>query len=136
MTATATRSADADPPVRRVAAGAAARRARAVHRRWPGRLAAIGLDFTGLAVAVCFFCLSLTPSLLPRPWYLQGVITGILTATGYTVGVMAGWTVRRAARRSVSHPAGPVARRRAWRVLWSVGPVLMLAFLIQAARWQ
>jgi beta-lactam-binding protein with PASTA domain len=47
------------------------------------------LSPTGVAVAVAFYCLALTPSLLPRPWYLQGVISGILAATGYMVGVFA-----------------------------------------------
>jgi uncharacterized membrane protein len=105
-------------------------------RRVSGRLRILRLDYTGLVVAICFFCLSLTPSLLPRPWYLQGAVSGILTATGYAVGVAVYWTIRHAARRSWSDLAGPVARRRAWRALWLVGTVLALAFLLEAARWQ
>ena len=49
----------------------------------------------GLAVALLFFCWSLTPSLLPRLWYLQGVATGISIATGYGIGCLAAWAVRR-----------------------------------------
>ena len=66
--------------------------------RWLGRLTRIRLDYPGLVVAIWFFCLSLTPSLLPRPWYLQGVISGIVTATGYAVGRATSWTVRHVVR--------------------------------------
>ena len=48
------------------------------------------LDFTGVAVAALFFCLSLTPSLMPRDWVLAGLIGGITAAIGYGIGVLAG----------------------------------------------
>ncbi|NUT07946.1 MAG: hypothetical protein HOV76_31210, partial [Hamadaea sp.] len=35
------------------------------------------LGLTGTALAVLFACLALTPSLLPRPWPLQGVACGL-----------------------------------------------------------
>src|SRR5690606_15130452 len=44
-------------------------------RRWP--------DLTACLVATFFFWLSLTPSLVPRPWYYQGVVGGITAAIGY-----------------------------------------------------
>ena len=37
-----------------------------------------------------FFCLSLTPSLLPRDWLFQGLIGGINAAIGYGIGVVVG----------------------------------------------
>ena len=49
----------------------------------------------GLAVALLFYCWSLSPSLLPRPWYLQGVATGISVITGYGIGVLLAWIVRK-----------------------------------------
>ncbi|OKH72707.1 membrane protein [Mycobacterium sp. SWH-M1] len=55
------------------------------------------LDFTGIAFAALFFCLSLTPSLLPRDWLFQGLIGGINAAIGYGIGVF----VARMARRFV-----------------------------------
>ena len=99
------------------------------------RIAQARLDFAGLTTAVCFFCLSLTPSLLPRPWYLQGVVSGILTATGYAVGVVVGWTVRPVARRPAAR-IGPDARRLAWRILCWTGAVLSALSLVQGFRWQ
>src|SRR5690348_15020545 len=53
------------------------------------------LDFTGLAMAIAFLCLSLTPSLLPRSALVQGIISGILATTGYLVGVIVAAVERR-----------------------------------------
>jgi uncharacterized membrane protein len=48
------------------------------------RLSDYGRSFhpVGLAVALVFFTWSMSPSLLPRAWYLQGVAAGIGVATG------------------------------------------------------
>src|ERR1700709_164246 len=35
------------------------------------------LKFVGLAFGALFFCLSLTPSLVPREWLFQGLIGGV-----------------------------------------------------------
>ena len=53
------------------------------------------LCFGGLAGALVFFCLSLTPSLLPRGVMLQGVISGITAVIGYGVGSGASAAVRK-----------------------------------------
>ena len=37
----------------------------------------VHLDFVGIAFGALFFCLSLTPSLLPRDWLFQGLIGGL-----------------------------------------------------------
>jgi uncharacterized membrane protein len=71
------------------------------------------------AVAVLFFCLSQTPSLLPRPWFLQGAVGGITATTGYALGAWVRW-------RSVT----------GWRVLALVAPFPVAAFLLLGARWQ
>jgi uncharacterized membrane protein len=55
-------------------------------RRWP--------DLTACLAATFFFWLSLTPSLVPRPWYYQGVIGGITAAIGYGLGALASWLFR------------------------------------------
>ena len=34
----------------------------------------VRLDFVGVAFGALFFCLSLTPSLLPRDWLFAGLI--------------------------------------------------------------
>ena len=44
------------------------------------------LCFGGLAGALVFFCLSMTPSLLPRAAIMQGVVSGVAVAIGYGLG--------------------------------------------------
>ena len=63
----------------------------------------VHLDFVGVAFGALFFCLSLTPSLLPRDWLFQGLIGGLNAAIGYGIGVFAGRMLRRF-----------VLRRRKW----------------------
>lgn len=95
------------------------------------------LDFVGVAFGALFFCVSLTPSLLPRDWLFQGIIGGVNAAIGYAIGVVIG----KAFHRIVFH-------RRTWwpppkRVLnWSKVATVVLAgaaallMLIPAAAWQ
>src|SRR5215212_2191780 len=49
--------------------------------------------WSGTLGAVLFGCSSLTPSLLPRGWIIQGLIGGITAAIGYGVGVTLAWFV-------------------------------------------
>jgi uncharacterized membrane protein len=97
----------------------------------------VHLDFVGMAFGALFFCLSLTPSLLPRDWLFQGLIGGLNAAIGYGIGVFSGKMVRRF-----------VLRRRKWwplpkRVLYAMKTVTVAAsatasvlMLIPAAAWQ
>jgi uncharacterized membrane protein len=89
------------------------------------------LGLTGFAFAVAFFCLSLTPSLLPRAVLLQGVVSGITATMGYAVGAALGAVVRKVWRR----PA-PRATRIAWWVLFVLAPLLGLLFLALGTGWQ
>src|ERR1700693_3184371 len=59
----------------------------------------VRLDFVGVGFGAVFFCLSLTPSLLPRNYLFQGLIGGINAAIGYGIGVVIGALVWRAAVR-------------------------------------
>jgi uncharacterized membrane protein len=97
----------------------------------------VRLDFVGLAIGTLFFCLSLTPSLLPRDWLFAGLIGGINAAIGYGLGVFFGKLFRRM-----------VLRQRSWwppskRVLYVLkgltvagSVVLCLLVIIPAAAWQ
>ena len=44
-------------------------------------------SFIGLVFAALFFSASVTPSLLPRPYYVQGLLSGFAIAVGYGLGV-------------------------------------------------
>jgi uncharacterized membrane protein len=95
------------------------------------------LDFTGVAFGALFFCLSLTPSLLPRDWLFQGLIGGLNAAIGYGIGAFVEKMLRRF-----------VLRRREWwppskRVLYvfktvfvAVSATACVLMTIPAANWQ
>ncbi len=46
---------------------------------------------TGLVLAFFAYLISVQPSLLPRPWYWQGVVSGLLLAAAYGLGAFLGW---------------------------------------------
>ncbi len=56
----------------------------------------------GLGVGLVFWFASLTPTLVPRGWIVQGVTSGVCLAIGYAIGA----TVERAARRAARRPGG------------------------------
>ncbi|GAA4970372.1 alpha/beta hydrolase [Actinoplanes utahensis] len=90
-----------------------------------------GLSLTGAAFAAAFYCLSFTPSLLPRAWLLQGVVAGITAAMGYALGATLGALARRW--------RGPMRARTArygWVALAALVPVLFAVFLWLGTRWQ
>jgi uncharacterized membrane protein len=102
---------------------------------WAWRL--VHLDFTGIAIGALFFCLSLTPSLLPRDWLFQGLIGGLNAAIGSGIGAFAEKMLRRF-----------VLRGRKWwppskRVLYVLKAAVVVAsatacvlMMIPAAAWQ
>jgi len=96
-------------------------------RRWLPRY-----TWSGTLGAVLFGCASLTPSLLPRGWVLQGLIAGITAAIGYGAGVTVAWFVAELTESRLS----PGFRHRAWQVLAVVGVVLAVLFLWLGAGWQ
>ncbi|MEV4641927.1 alpha/beta-hydrolase family protein [Actinoplanes sp. NPDC049548] len=87
--------------------------------------------FLGVLGALIFFCLSLTPSLLPRGVVLQGIVSGITAAIGYGVGVLLGWLAGKLSDRSL-----PRARPVAWRGLAIVAVPVVVFFLYQGSQWQ
>lgn len=98
-------------------------------------------DATGLVVGTLFALLAMTPSIMPRDWFFQAVVSGVSGAAGYGVGAGLGWLVRRTwtyrrtaarVRRSTSERA----RRRAWLVLLAAIPLSLLLVLVVASDWQ
>src|SRR5687768_4850164 len=96
-------------------------------RRWIPRY-----TWSGTLGAVLFGCASLTPSLLPRGWVLQGLIAGITAAIGYGVGVTVAWFVAELTESRMS----PGFRHRAWQVLAAAGVILCVVMLWFGAGWQ
>ncbi|MFC7306576.1 alpha/beta hydrolase [Streptomyces monticola] len=93
-------------------------------RRWP--------DLTATCVATVFFWLSLTPSLVPRPWLLQGVIGGITAAIGYAVGSVLSSLFRAVVHRRPSERT----RMRCWQVYWVLSPVMAVWLISESAHMQ
>jgi uncharacterized membrane protein len=95
------------------------------------------LDFTGVAFAALFFCLSLTPSLLPRDWLSGGLIGGITAAIGYGIGVLVGAVVRRLFLRGRPWwPLRPRARYGLETAVVAISVGASLLMLVPAAAWQ
>ena len=94
-------------------------------------------DPTGTALGALFFCLSLTPSLLPRDWLTGGIIGGITAAIGYGIGVLISALVRRLVLRGRTWWPPPRRVRdllNAAVVALSVGASMLMA--VPAAGWQ
>ena len=90
------------------------------------------LDFGGLVVALIFFWMSLTPSLLPRAWQYQGVVSGLSAVAGYGIGSAISALLRRFARVKPK----PAVMRIVWIVLVVVAVLGSSALLWQSQRWQ
>lgn len=83
--------------------------------------------------ALLLYLASLTPSLIPRSWLFQGLVSGLSIATGYAVGVVTSWIVRwLGVRISVS----PRAARVGWLVFAGIAAASIATFLVLGARWQ
>ena len=95
------------------------------------------LKFVGVAFGAVFFCLSLTPSLLPREWLFQGLIAGINAAFGYGLGVLIEKTTYRVLLRNARWwpPPAPVLFWMKAAVV-ATAPTACVLMLIPAASWQ
>ncbi|MFI2668448.1 alpha/beta hydrolase [Streptomyces albidoflavus] len=93
-------------------------------RRWP--------DLTATCVATVFFWFSLTPSLVPRPWFLQGLIGGINAAIGYALGVTLSWLFRLLVARRPSQ----AVRAHAWQAYFLISPVCAVWLISESAHLQ
>ncbi|BBX90483.1 alpha/beta-hydrolase family protein [Mycolicibacterium boenickei] len=103
--------------------------------RWAWSL--VRLDFAGIAVGALFFCLSLTPSLLPRDWLFAGLIGGINAAIGYGIGLLLGKVLYRFGLRNRTW--WPPSKRTAYwlKALIVTGAITAcVLMLIPAAAWQ
>jgi uncharacterized membrane protein len=95
------------------------------------------LDYVGISFSALFFCLSLTPSLLPRDWLFQGLIGGVNAAIGYGIGVFVAKMLHRFVLRR--RPWWPPAKRVRYGLkVAAVGGALAACVLmvIPAAAWQ
>lgn len=91
-----------------------------------------GLRIVPLLLGLLFFAASLTPSLIPREWLVQGVLGGLVMALGYLIGrvVMGIWWAMEL----------PTLRARAATVFYTALALPVLAVLVfclgEANDWQ
>ncbi|MEC3955314.1 alpha/beta hydrolase [Nocardia sp. CDC153] len=97
----------------------------------------IDLNHTGLVVATIFFAWSVTPSLVPRDWLFQGLISGINAAIGYGVGCVLQWLFRKWIRPRVKLETPSEGVRYLVKVVVVIACVLVAArMLVLSADWQ
>jgi uncharacterized membrane protein len=86
----------------------------------------------GLLLGALFFAASLTPSLLPRTYLTQGVLSGFSLTAGYGIGVFGHWLW---AYMQLPQPKGYL--QRIARLAAAIGcAIVAIISLWQAARWQ
>ncbi|MFD0665762.1 alpha/beta-hydrolase N-terminal domain-containing protein [Thermocatellispora tengchongensis] len=112
--------------------GRAITRSRTRAVRVEARVVRRPLGLGGSLVGLGFFCASLSPSLLPRSWVLQGAVSGIAAVLGYGLG--SGITAVQ--RRALGLTPSPRARALAWRLLIAAAAVLSVLMLFYSAEWQ
>lgn len=87
---------------------------------------------SGLLAGTLLFGLSLAPSLVPRPFALQGLVSGLSFTAGYACGALGRWLW--------DYLELPYPRERVGRWIWgiSLGICLIVAaiFLWRAGQWQ
>ncbi|WP_081158355.1 alpha/beta hydrolase [Ensifer aridi] len=103
-------------------------------RPFPRHLLSLLRSFStsGLLVGFLFFAVSLTPSLIPRPYLIQAVISGFSLAAGYAIGVFLRWLWS-----FFELPEPTVRRARTLKIAAAIVSIAAAAvFLWQAAGWQ
>lgn len=90
------------------------------------------LSIVGTVLAIVFFAASLTPSLMPRSYLVQGLLSGVCAAAGYLlgIGIAALW-------RFLELPA-LLRRHAAWveAAILCIGLLVTIASLWNATEWQ
>lgn len=89
-------------------------------------------SLVGLMLGTVFFAFSLTPSLLPRPFLIQGVLSGLSFTAGYVVGVLAMWLWH---YLQLPELQGRWALRIK-QLAMSLCALLAVSFIWQASTWQ
>lgn len=89
-------------------------------------------SFVGLIVGTLFLCISLLPSLLPRPWWLQGLICGFSIAIGYGIGVATSSIYRWFTQKEFSAST----KEKSWLMIKVLIPVSAVLFVLLGVKWQ
>ena len=98
------------------------------------------LHIWGILGSMIMFVLALTPSLLPRTWFYQGIISGWAAGFGYLFGIALHWFYKRFIRglRPWLHASNWSVRWQKWvrRTLIVLGTVWVLVMVGFSYSWQ
>ena len=97
-------------------------------KSWPRRYWS-SFSYVGLVFAAVFFAASLSPSLLPRIYIVQGLLSGIALAIGYGVGVFIVWLWH---YLELSQPGAKIERVAKW--LTTIGVAVICVIFLWRAR--
>ena len=90
------------------------------------------LSKTGLFLAILCFAAALTPSMIPRPGLMQGLLAGIAAAMGYTLGA-----VLQALWNYLELPRLRANLLRVWNIVLSVASISFAVFCLwNTVGWQ
>lgn len=92
-----------------------------------------GLSPTGLVLTLTFLCASMAPSLIPREWFFQGLLSGLSMVAGYAMGALLGGTVR---WLGFTCPWSAKVTRILWWIFAGVTLIAIPLFTILGAQWQ
>ncbi len=96
-------------------------------------------------MAAIFFAWSVSPSLVPRSWIFQGLVSGVTAAIGYGVGCVLEWIFRRWIRPRLPETPARIAAlenqpqgvRDAVKAVIVLGCIVGAAIILaRSARWQ
>jgi len=90
------------------------------------------LSWPALFFALLGFCLSLTPSLMPRAWFVQGALSGTCAAAGYGCGAFLQWLWTYLEIPRLLPAAGRLVRS----VALLGGAAVATLFVWQSSSWQ
>ncbi|TVS10809.1 MAG: hypothetical protein EA419_09925 [Wenzhouxiangella sp.] len=90
------------------------------------------LSTTGLLVGALLFATSLSPSLVPRPFLMQALLSGVAFSAGYAIGVFLHWLW--------NFMELPEFRGRVLLIgkiiAWVLCAAIVIGFLVRASAWQ
>ncbi|MCA9067473.1 MAG: alpha/beta-hydrolase family protein [Planctomycetaceae bacterium] len=89
-------------------------------------------SFVGLVFATLLFSASVTPSLLPRHYAVQGLLSGLSLAIGYGVGMAGLWFYLFLELPELAQPRQRIAKR----IIVALVAVIIVTFLWQMTAWQ
>jgi uncharacterized membrane protein len=84
-------------------------------------------SYIGIVNALLFLLISVLPSLLPRPWWLQGFISGVSMAIGYGLGLLLSSLIRWFVQKEFTVSV----KNKAWKSLKiAVVPFIFMIFIL------